>query len=389
MKTFFALLTFIALVGGNVVCATDIRGKVNVEHRQFFADGAQGQESEQTSVAIEPELFWQYQDGDASFTFKPFVRIDSLDDNRTHVDVRELIYFQLIGDYELHAGIGKVYWGVTESQHLVDVINQTDTIESIDREEKLGQPMIQLSAIKEWGVLEGFILPYFREQTYTGEEGRFRAPLVVNDQATYQSSAEEYHVDVAARYSQSYDDWDIGLSAFNGTNREPYFSQSGSQLVPHYAQMTQLGLDAQGIVGDWLLKLELIHRDSLDNHTAMTSGFEYTWVGPLDSFWDVGLIAEYLYDSRDQQAPTPSQNDLFIGSRLAFNDQSGTEVLFGITQDLDDSQSRVGKLEASSRINNAWKWRIDAWWFESENSSDPVYMYRKDDVVELALEYYF
>ncbi len=389
MKAFFVLFSFIAFFGSQWVCATDLRGQVNVEHRQFFESGAQGQENQQSSLTIEPELYWQFQGGDASFTFKPFVRLDSLDENRTHADIRELLYFQLIGDYEIQAGIGKVYWGVTESQHLVDVINQTDTIESIDREDKLGQPMVHLSAVKEWGILEGFVLPYFREQTYTGEDGRFRAPLVIDDNATYESSAEEHHIDLAVRYSQSYDDWDLGLSVFSGTNRDPYLIQSGSQLVPHYAQMTQLGLDAQGIIGDWLLKLEAIHRDSEEKHTAMTSGFEYTWVGPLESFWDVGLIAEYLYDSRDQQAPTPSQNDLFIGTRLALNDQSGTEVLVGITQDLDDSQSRIGKLEASSRINNSWKWRLDAWWFESESHSDPVYLYRNDDVIELALEYYF
>ncbi|MDD7885073.1 hypothetical protein [Flavivirga sp. 57AJ16] len=36
---------------------------------------------------------------------------------------------------------------MTESNHLVDIINQTDAVETFDGEEKLGQPMVQLS----WG----------------------------------------------------------------------------------------------------------------------------------------------------------------------------------------------------------------------------------------------
>lgn len=369
--------------------AAEIRGQINLEHRQFFSSGAQGQDSEQTSLAVEPEMYWQWQQGQSSLTFTPFARIDSLDEERTHADIRELMYLYLTGDYEIRAGIGKVFWGVTESQHLVDVINQTDTLESIDGEDKLGQPMVHLTAVKDWGILEGFVLPYFREASYPGQDGRLRAPVLISDDAMYESSNEEQHVDYAARYTQSIDDWDIGLSYFNGTNRSPELRFNGTTLTPYYAQMKQVGLDAQGIVGDWLLKLEAINRDSVEKHTAVTTGFEYTYIGVFDTDWDIGVISEYLYDSRDEKAPTPSQNDLFIGARFVVNDAEGTEVLIGMTQDLDDSDSSSGKIEAFSRINNSWKWRLDAWMFNSEQPSDPTYAYKEDDFVELSLEYYF
>jgi len=45
----------------------------------------------------------------------------------------------------LLVGINSVFWRVVESNHLVDILNQTDLIEDIDGEEKLGQPMISLS----------------------------------------------------------------------------------------------------------------------------------------------------------------------------------------------------------------------------------------------------
>ncbi|MGF1697997.1 hypothetical protein L4C54_20240 [Vibrio lamellibrachiae] len=371
----------------------EVGGQVNVEHRQFFSSGEQGQGKGQSSIVVAPEFYWQSEQSNGSFTFTPFYRLDSLDDERTHGDIREALYLTYWDDYELRAGVGKVFWGVTESSHLVDVINQADAIESLDGEDKLGQPMVHFTSIKEWGTLDALVLPYFRERTFAGVDGRIRPTLPVSNEALYESSREEKHIDTAFRYSQMLGDWDIGLSYFYGTNRDPYYQlNTGSSpltLQPYYAQMSQVGLDVQGIVGDWLLKLESIYRDSFDNHTGLATGFEYTIVGPFESYWDVGLIAEYLYDSRGNNAQTPNQNDIFAGVRLALNDEDGTEVLTGITQDLDNSDVYSAKLEASSRITNQLKWQVDAWLFENETPTDLLYFARKDDFVEVSLEYYF
>ncbi|MGC9402016.1 hypothetical protein ACP43V_06155 [Vibrio genomosp. F10 str. 9ZC157] len=373
--------------------AVELGGQVNIEHRQYMSDGAQGQDKGQTSLVVAPDLYWEF-DGGSSFSFTPFYRLDSMDEERTHGDIREALYLTYWDDYELRLGVGKVFWGVTESTQLVDVVNQTDAIESLDREDKLGQPMIHFSSIKEWGTVDTLILPYFRERTFAGVDGRIRPTVPVSSDAIYESSREEKHIDVALRYSKMLGNWDLGLSYFNGTNRDPYYQFNQGQVSqikvqPYYAQMNQVGLDVQGIVGDWLLKLESIYRDSFDHHTGLVTGLEYTVVGPFDSYWDVGLIAEYLYDSRGNNAQTPGQNDLFAGVRFALNDEDGTELLTGITQDLDNSDVYSAKLEASSRITNQLKWRLDAWVFENETPTDLLYFARNDDFVEVSLEYYF
>lgn len=369
--------------------AWELSGQVNLEHRQFFERGLDGQGREQSSLVLQPEIYQSWGDGNASFTFVPFYRLDSMDDERTHGDIREALYLTYWSDYELRLGIGKVFWGVTESEHLVDVVNQTDAIEAVDGEDKLGQPMIHFTSIKEWGVVDALLLPYFRERTFAGEDGRLRPTIPVSDDALYESSRKEKHVDVALRYAKMLGDWDVGLSYFEGTNRDPYYRLQSQQLKPYYAQMSQVGLDVQGIVGDWLWKLESIYRDSEDNHTGVVSGFEYTWVGALGSVWDVGWIAEYLYDSRGNNAQTTGQNDLFLGTRFALNDEDGTEVLIGVSQDLDHSDVYSAKLEASSRINNHFKWRIDGWLFENNTPDDLLYFARRDDFIEFSLEYYF
>ncbi|MCW8334867.1 hypothetical protein [Vibrio paucivorans] len=374
--------------------AVALGGQVNLEHRQFISDGLQGQDKGQSSVVLEPELYWEFGQGESSFTLTPFYRFDSMDDERSHGGIREALYLTYWDDYELRVGVGKVFWGVTESAHLVDVVNQTDAIEALDGEDKLGQPMVHFTAIKDWGTVDAMVLPYFRERTFAGVDGRLRPTIPVSDRVLYESSREEQHVDFVLRYAQMFGDWDVGVSYFNGTNRDPYYflnQREGNQvsLDPYYAQMQQVGVDVQGIVGDWLLKLESIYRDSYDNHTGVVTGFEYTWVGPFESYWDVGFIAEYLYDSRGNNAQSVGQNDVFVGLRFALNDEDGTEVLTGITQDLDNSDVYSAKLEASSRITNQLKWRVDGWLFENETPDDLLYFARKDDFIEVSLEYYF
>lgn len=203
--------------------AAGISGQINLEQRQFLHPGLEGQDKNQTSVVIEPEWYTEWQDGDARLTIQPFYRWDSMDDERTHFDLREFMYLQLIDDYELRIGVGKVFWGVTESIHLVDVINQTDNVESVDGEQKLGQPMINVAAVKDWGTVNAFILPYFRERTFAGKDGRLRPPLPVNDDALYESSAEQEHIDWSLRYSHYFGDWDVGASFFRAPTEIPTF----------------------------------------------------------------------------------------------------------------------------------------------------------------------
>ena len=152
-------------------------GKVTGELRGFADEGQfSGQDYlAGVSATVEPEFFWEWNNGDDSLTFKPFLRVDQRDDERTHGDIRELSWVHVGDDWELRTGIRKVFWGVTEFNHLVDVINQTDGVEDIDGEDKLGQAMVNLSLVQEWGIVDLFLLPGFRERTFAGEEGRLRS----------------------------------------------------------------------------------------------------------------------------------------------------------------------------------------------------------------------
>jgi hypothetical protein len=376
--------------------AAEISGHVGLEGRIFFnspAFEAQGHSS--ASAFFEAEYFHQWDNG-GNFTFTPFARVDSQDENRTHMDIRELNYFYAADTWELRVGVGKVFWGVTETNHLVDTINQTDEVESLDREAKLGQPMVHLAALREWGVLDMFVLPLFRERTYPGEKGRLRTdPVVDTDNPIYESPDGDRHTDLAIRYSHTLGQMDFGLSHFYGTGREPTlvpgFNEDGKYvLFPYYEIINQTGLDLQLVAGQWLWKLESIYRSgqSPEDFFAATGGFEYTLSGVAGTGADLGFIGEWLYDDRGNLATTPFENDLSAGLRFTFNDMEDTQVLAGFVQDIGGS-GRVFTLESSRRIAERWKLIVDAFIVLDALPDDRIYTLNSDDNVTVELRYYF
>jgi len=373
----------------------EFSGYLSAEGSYYFhAPAYPGQTRHDAAIALQPELYHEW-DGGTSFTFVPFGRVDSADPERSHADIRELNMLWVGESMEMRLGIGKVFWGATEFVHLVDIINQTDTVESIDGEEKLGQPMAQFSLIRDWGVVELFILPWFRERTFPGIKGRLR-PSVAVDTAhpLYENGQKERHVDYAVRYSHSIGDVDFGLYHFRGTGRDPTLLPGLNPvgqvvLIPYYEQINQTGLDLQMVAGEWLWKLEALYRSGQgQSYSAATGGFEYTYVGVTDGGTDLGILAEYAADSRGGSATTPFQNDLMLGLRLSFNDVSDSTLLAGWLRDMKSSAS-IFQVEGSRRFGDNLKASLEARTFMKQPVNDPMYGLRNDDHLKLEMAYYF
>jgi len=357
-----------------------------------------GQEKNNASLAIQAEYYHEWQNGSA-FTFVPFARLDGTDPERTHFDIRELNYLWVKDSLELRLGVGKVFWGVTEFVHMVDIINQIDTVESIDYEDRLGQPMIHLSApiyeSRDLGVVEMFVLPYFRERTFPGRKGRLRYSLVVDNQnAVYESPDKNRHTDFAVRYSHSIGAWDIGISNFNGTSREPVFrlnyNDNGEPvIIPFYEQINQTSIELQLVEGRWLLKFEGFYRSSRAHaFFAGTGGFEYTFVGIAETSMDLGVIGEWAYDERGETALTPFSNDAILGMRLNLNDAAGSELLAGLVSKVDTPSGAV-VVEAGRRLGDNWKFEMEIYTFFNQRKNDLLYSLRNDDFFRFELIYYY
>lgn len=376
----------------------ELNFEIGGENRWFTDSPAFAGQSDgfQNSFLIEAEWYRSFGGGDWEITAKPFYRQDFQDADRTHFDLREL-HLRTWRDWgSLTLGLQKIFWGVTESQHLVDVINQTDLVESPDGEDKLGQPMLQLTLTPTWGTLDFFVLPYFRERTSPGTEGRLRTPLQVSEDSIFENDREEEHTDFAFRYSHYFGAFDVGLSYFHGTSREPFLiaaidTDSGSiELVPYYPIIDQFGLDLQYTTGGWLWKLEAIARDTTnqDTYTAITGGFEYTFVGIADSTWDLGTLLELHFDSEGNSSNNPFNNDVFVGFRFAANDSVDTSLLVGMIYDIR-RYTQFYRAEFSRRLGQNFTIEAEFQGTTNVHSDDPFKTFEQDNFLSLTITRFF
>nr|VFK51045.1 MAG: hypothetical protein BECKTUN1418D_GA0071000_100442 [Candidatus Kentron sp. TUN] len=422
---FVTLLTLVTLqmMAGAEAIETQLSGYIEGQVRWFRFSPNLSREKQSkgavTSIALKPE--WKYLTENRKHDFKitPFMRYDAADKERTHIDIRELYWLYKGEEWEILAGINQTFWGVAESRHLVDIINQTDLVEDPDEEDKLGQPMIRLTmdlrpklklvrileTIKSqekqnWGKLTAFLIPGFRERTFPGPKGRLRTPIPVEAKASvFPGSASKNRVDLALRYSHTIDRWDIGLHYFHGNSREPWLQLDPvrMRLIPRYDLINQVGADIQYTSDNWLGKFEGIVREGHGKiFGALVSGIEYTFYQPFRE-WnqeelkdaDLGVLVEYLHDDRDDSAPsTIFDNDIFLGTRLSFNDTQNTQLLAGVMSDLSRGEYSFN-LEAERRINNNVKAELQVRVFGGANSEDPLFSIEKDDYVQLSVFYHF
>lgn len=405
-----SLYATMACADGGFPGWVEYSGRLSTEAWHFPDSAAYpGQRSYAGGLALETTVYMEDDDG-RSITLTPFLRYDAGDPERTHADIREafLLTYGDVGDdeWEMRLGVDQVFWGVVESRPLVDIVNQVDIVEHPNEKTKLGQPMAHFTLSGEWGALEFFGMTWHRERTYPGVHGRLRTGQVVDrNLVSYESAAEEWHVDFASRFSGRFGPFDIGLSLFDGTNREPVLvpTLSGSRLVlaPHYEQIRQYGLDAQLTTGSLLLKLEAIHRTGaknsrLDQHfnfeeedySAYVAGGEYTFSSVWDSNADLVLFAEWLHDDRGQRATNVFENDLFLAARLGLNDVQSTEFVLSVLASLENSSYILGA-EFKRRLTDYWFLHVEASTYHEIAEADTVYPVRRDSFLRVNLDYNF
>lgn len=424
-----AIVALTLLGAGGIAQAWDFRGESALEGRYFTESPGYAGYWHNASAYVKGELYHEWNERNDIFSFIPYARVDENDDERTHADIRELSWIHVADGWESRVGIRKVFWGVTEGRHLVDIINQTDLVDQVDAEEKLGQPMINLSTVQDWGILDVYLLPGFRERTFPGEDGRPGTPVEIDtDDPLYESGAEDKRVDAALRLQMFLGNWQVALSHFSGTSREPllipniqqmtlaqlFVLQTTGQLpagfdprlVPLYNVIDQSGLELQYLNEGWLWKLEAISRSGQgERYSAVDAGFEYTQVGLFGSDMDLGYIVEYLWEDRDPLLASPFEHDWLFGTRFTFNDIASTEILAGLIWD-PETEEKVINLESSRRFGDRLKVTLEGRFYTdtgepptaaqvflgalaSQAPDKPLAVYAGEDQVQLEVVYYF
>jgi hypothetical protein len=342
-------------------------------------------------------------DADTRFSFKGFARYDEMDPARSHADLRELVWTYRLSQadqpvWDLRVGVDKVFWGTTESNHLIDIVNSTDAVENIDSSEKLGQPMVRLTTHRDFGNLDFLLLPYFRTPTASGAQGRLRPPTPMTEvPVRYNRALGDTFPSWVVRWSHRIGKADLGGYYFQGINRDPRVTQSNAVitatnpygLIAHYDWMRQWGFDGSYLLGDFTLKGEYLLRFTQGSHfRAAVGGVEYTFGSLFGTDWDLNLVFERNVDNRGENSAAILQNDNFYGIRLAFNDAQSTQLKVGYMRDLfDDSKSM--RIEASRRLTDNVTLRLETQLFQDIATSNPLYIISQDSYVQLSAIYYF
>lgn len=346
------------------------------------------------SIAWEPGFFMNVTDN-MNFELILFGRVDQHDHNRTHGDIREGFFELFFDAWTFGFGVHKVFWGVTESRHLVDIINQTDLVEDFDTDIKLGQAMVTTSYTNDKaGTFSLYVMSWARPLVFPGLQGRPTLPIPVdNDIRAYQSGLKRGQIDTAFRWSHAMGGFDWGLSYFFGTARDPQLiplpdPDNPMVFQPYYALMHQAGLDAQYTVDSWLLKVEAIVRGKQGpTFGAVTGGFEYTFYQASGSIVDIGVILEYSYDGRENGTFILFDNDFFTGVRLSLSDVGSTEFLVGSFIDAKDGSAFISA-EAARRFGDNWKILLEGRGYVPQ-PGNVLEFFRHDSQIQVDVEYHY
>ncbi len=388
MITASALSFAIVLLLAQPVFAGEVNGTMS-SRLDFYPNSAHGTASEGRSLELKIDTFYDF---DKSRIVGEFIlRGDEKDSGRRITEPRQAYLRAPLAGFDVFVGNRQEFWGKAESRNVVDVINQSDSAANEGKTGKLGAPSLSAERYLDIGDLQLWYISGFREKTFNDIDAHPSSGLTVSS-AQYARKNGKDADDFAVRLSSFTGNWDFAGSIFYGTARDPILSvaNGGTAINPYYALQKSIGLEAQYTGDATLLKWESLHgtQSSLigaHNFVAAVAGIEYTYYGPFETMWDIGLIGEIQHDDRPQAA----DNQFGVaGIRLVFNDIADSNILFLLSVDRKADQSFVS-LEASQRINDVTSVKLTSQFYNASTATSAFGQLSDDDAVTLTLNMFF
>ena len=182
---------------------------------------------------------------------------------------------------------------------------------------------------------------------------------------------------VAVLLSGGVDSISVGLAAHHaGKEVHAYSFQLGNQTSYDFAKAAEVSYKMK-----WEFTPVVVPKENLKKLIQ-------NFFGAFDTNADLGLLAEYMRDSRLNKSTDALQHDVFFGLRLALNDESDTQALAGLVQDLHES-TRQFFVEASRRISDSMRASLELQIFSSIERGDILSDLREDDFLGVEFAYYY
>ena len=377
----------------------EINSESENEVRLFHKDEAYKNQKNTYSTTLKTELFVDFQKN-LNLVVEPIYRYDLYDKNRSQLDLAQGYLIHYKDKFEIKLGISKVFWGITESKNLVDIINMHDLTNGKPKT-KLGQPMVNYSIISDkYGYFDYYYMPLFIKSSEIGSKGRLRLPLPKERDDNYlEGGVGKKQPSWAFKWEKNYNYYDFSVQFFRGNGRISStiskIDSNGLKYYSGYERITQLGTFIQRTYGPLILKFEGIRRNGQrnaksirKNYFSSVFGLEYVITRAFNKVWDFNMYIEYSNDERNNDSNDYLQNDLFSGAKIYFNDTSGTELTLSKTTDMDGG-GNTGLIDISTRLTDDTRLTLEynAYW--AVNLKDSLYSFRRDNYFGFNLKKYF
>jgi len=284
---------------------------------------------------------YKYIRGKFKFTVEPYLRLDAIDEYRSHIDMRNLYVTYWNKKISVNAGLRLYTLGKFTGFSLVDILNRIDIRESILEFKKLGQPSIDLKYLKKDFTFEFYLMPYLRSVNFNADRSRLLLiPFDVdNGFISYDSKFKEYYPNIASRIGYKKNNTEIVLGYFHGYNKNPDFiyqtiSQSFSEFYPI---MSQWSIEWQSIYKGITFTSEFINQTykGNKNYLGMHLALGYDISKHYQGSSTMNISFEYVNDKYRISRNAPFGNNFITLYRLNLGDIKNTEFSVKVFSDKD------------------------------------------------------
>ncbi len=383
----------LALLGLNLIGGEwKSKGEVSAESRIFSDD--EDEATVDRGLGLFARLDARYDHEALRFRARGFGRVDHEDGSRDLTALEEAWFGYIRHGWDLRFGFQMLNWTATEAFHPADIMNSRNLDSNIENPEKLGELMFSIKRRIRQGGLTLYFLPRYEEPNLPEASSRLsfvpagfqvEAPIWLEDEG--EIASDSYGAQWGGRFTQVVGNADVSLHYLDHLDRQqPRFEvdSDARSIRPVYSRVRDLGGTYLHILGAWVLKLELSHKDFLEqkgalarfnqrDHTQAALGLEYGWVNGNGSDSTLLLEGQSVLGANEQEraALSPFQRDMLVGYRHSWNDRMGRELLATAIFDLERSREYLLNLSYKQRLSDTWSIQAGLRWIDADPGGEP------------------
>ena len=114
---------------------------------------------------------------------------------------------------------------------------------------------------------------------------------------------------------------------------------------------------------------------------------EHGFYGLADTDYDASVFLEGLYSNNRQGVALPYKQHVMIGLRLDSNNESSSNVMFSLINDIDNNDRTI-YINSQHRFTNKLSAEVDVWYFDIRKKSSDLLYLKQEGYIQLGIKYY-